>query len=538
MRCSEDVVVVGSGASAVHIAQRLLDEGRHVTMLDVGDVDTRYRHTVPDRPFAALRRQDENQYRYLLGDDWEGIDLGATGALAQATPPRQHVFRLGAERLLHDGDTCAVVESLARGGLAETWGAGAFPFTATELARTGLDAQAMSPHYEAVVQRIGVSGAEDDLSPWRGPVHGLQAPLSLDPNGAAIFRRYERERQRLHALGIRVGRPLLAVLSRSLGERRPNPLFGLDFLSNSGGSVFRPTLLLDSLQDHPHFSYRPGMFVTRFVEQIDAYVDVVAREVASGSEIRVPARRLILAAGALGTARIVLRSLDRYDTPVPFVCNDQTYIPALRLAGLGSAAPERAHALAQLTAMFDPTGDQQHLAQAQIFSMTGLPLAKLLKASPLAYRESIPIFRALASSFVVMLVQHEDLATAQKYCLLRRGACDETDVLEVHFRQSPAEVRSLRIAERSLASALWRLGCSPLPAVHPGHGSSIHYAGMFPTSTDGRPLTVDPDGRLSSTRRVHVGDGASFAYLPAKGPTLTLMANADRIAKRVARLWD
>jgi choline dehydrogenase-like flavoprotein len=42
------------------------------------------------------------------------------------------------------------------------------------------------------------------------------------------------------------------------------------------------------------------------------------------------------------------------------------------------------------------------------------------------------------------------------------------------------------------------------------------------------------DGALSGTTRVYVVDGAAFPGLPAKSLTFTIMANALRIARRVA----
>ena len=52
-------------------------------------------------------------------------------------------------------------------------------------------------------------------------------------------------------------------------------------------------------------------------------------------------------------------------------------------------------------------------------------------------------------------------------------------------------------------------------------------------TSDDRPLTTEPSGRLRGTHGVFVADGAALAYLPAKGLTLTLMANANRIGHRV-----
>ena len=80
-----------------------------------------------------------------------------------------------------------------------------------------------------------------------------------------------------------------------------------------------------------------------------------------------------------------------------------------------------------------------------------------------------------------------------------------------------------------------RPGCLPRRRVFPGHGSSLHDAGQFPATEEERPLTTTPSGRLRGTRSVYLADGSVLAYLPAKGLTFTLMANADRIGSGIAR---
>jgi choline dehydrogenase-like flavoprotein len=69
-------------------------------------------------------------------------------------------------------------------------------------------------------------------------------------------------------------------------------------------------------------------------------------------------------------------------------------------------------------------------------------------------------------------------------------------------------------------------------------GSSIHYAGTLPMKKDPGRYETDVDGRLSGTKHVYVADGACFSALPAKNLTLTIMANAMRIATRLRRDFE
>ncbi|HUI08002.1 MAG TPA: hypothetical protein VL486_13470 [Verrucomicrobiae bacterium] len=536
MNDSSDIIVVGSGASGVHVAWPLVEAGLTVTMLDTGVRDEVYEPLVPARPYTEVRCADARQHRYLLGDNFEGIPLGQLGAGPQLTPPRQFVFRHAEALTPTRSPEFEAVESLALGGLAGAWGAVSFPYLDGELRQTGLPANQLRKHYETVARRIGVSGdRSDDLSRVRGPLEALQPPLLLDSHAEQILARYERKRDALHRAGCYVGQTLLAALTRDLGERKAHTYYDMDFWSNAGGSVYRPALSVKDLGRSANFRYRPSYLVETFAESSADAVRVRARSLASNRVEEFEARRLILAAGALGTTRIVLRSLGQYDVRVPLTSNPHSYIPCVHYRSLGRMPRERRHSLAQLTMVFDPTGDREHLVQSQLYSYGSLMLFRLLQELPLPYRESLRIMRALVPHMVIWVVQHEDRPSPDKYCALRRNREGTGDYLEVVYHLSPESQRTRRANEKRMAGFVRQLGCLPIRTVNTPDGSSIHYAGQFPATVADKPLSTTVNGRLRPTRTVYLADGSAFAYVPAKGLTLTLMANANRLGEHVAQ---
>src|SRR5439155_13012545 len=120
-----------------------------------------------------------------------------------------------------------------------------------------------------------------------------------------------------------------------------------------------------------------------------------------------------------------------------------------------------------------------------------------------------------------------------KYCVLRPGRDGRPDALEIHYALSPAQEREIERTERAIVRCFRRLGCICLRRVRPGHAASAHYAGTLPMSTDERPRTTEPSGRLRGTRAVYLADAATFPCLPSKGLTFTMMANANRIGTGV-----
>lgn len=515
-----EVLIVGSGPSAVNAAAPLVEAGVAVTMLDVGNRDDRY--AVPDGAFSELRRTDDQQHRYLLGDHFEGIGFGHVGAGAQLTPPRQYVLR-DADRLQPvRSDTFFPLQSLAEGGLGGAWGAGSPPFSAADLDGFPLPHADLVPHYEAVAARIGISGARDDLQPFFGELAAMQPAVETDTNGETILRRYSARRDAVNRLGLHVGLPRLAMLSRPLRGREAARYWDMDFWSDAGKSVYRPRWTLDELRAHARFTFVPRQLVESFAETGDA-VRVTARDLETNASVEHRGRRLVIAAGTLGTTRIVLRSLGSARR-VPIVCNPHTYLALLNVNSLGKQARDARHSMAQLAIVHAPDGPARPFTVGHFYSYRSLLLFRLMKDSPLPFRDGLELLRHLSPSFGVLILQHADHPTPAKTCAL------EGDELAIDYALSAAEQAAIDTTEAAIARGLRKLRCLRMRTVRPGHAASVHYAGTLPMSTRDDELTTDPAGLLRGTRRVYIADGSVFPALPSKGLTFTMMANANRIA--------
>lgn len=529
-----DAVVVGSGPSGAMGAAALRERGLSVLMLDVGNDDPGYRALVPDRPFDELRRADPGQSAYFLGRDLEGVEEPGLRAGSQLTPPRRYITR-DTERFLPCTGDFAPVQSLALGGLGAGWGAACFTYTREELRRVGIDSGDLAPEYEAVAQRIGVSAApEDDV--YAEVLGGVRSPLpalQIDANAARLLETYRRRRGDLERAGLRLGRPALAVLSRERDGRRANAYHGMDFWSDAGGSVFRPRYLVEALKGEPGFTYRPGLLVQEFRDGADG-VAVGCRETAGGARAEFRARRLLLCAGAVNSARIALQSLRLTGRRTPVLCNPFTYLPCVHLPMLGRETPARRHSLTQLVALLRPEDDPEDAVLAQFYSYP-LLLYRLAQEMPLPPWAGLQAARLLAGSLTLVVVSHSDAPGPGRWMRLSGERRDGSAVLEFSHAAEPGAERRRRRRERALGRLLRRLGCLSLGGVDSGGpASSLRYAGTVPFTRDPGAFGCDPRGRLHGTAHVFVGDGAAFNHLPAKAPTFTLMANARRVARHLA----
>jgi choline dehydrogenase-like flavoprotein len=521
-----DVIVVGSGASAVNAAMPLIEAGRAVRMLDVGNSGGRY--PMPEGPFEQVRRTDPEQHRYLLGDQFEGIVFDDTGVKAHLTPPRQWIAEHANRLQPVASKSFFPLHSLAVGGLAGAWGAGAPCFVESDFAGFPIGFSDLAPHYEAVAARIGINGMRDDLWPFLGQLAALQPAVEIDHNGATILGRYGRARDKANKRALYLGRPRLAMLTQPLRGRSANHLWDTDFWSDAGRSVYRPTWTVDELRASSRFELITRKLVVSFVER-DGWVEVTARDVDTNQLETHRARTLILGAGTLGSTRVALRSLAPTGARVPIVCNPHTYMPLLNLNQLGKPISEARHSLAQACMVYAPEGPERPFTVGHLYSYRSLLMFRLMKDAPLPHREALEILRHLSPNFAVMILQHADVPTPAKYCELAG------DKFTVEYATSASEQAANLKVESAIARALLRLRCIKLRAQHTGHATSTHFAGTLPMTDRDEQLTTDRDGKLRNTRAVYVVDGSVFPALPSKGLTFTMMANANRIATKIAR---
>ena len=169
----------------------------------------------------------------------------------------------------------------------------------------------------------------------------------------------------------------------------------------------------------------------------------------------------------------------------------------------------------------------------QIYSYRSLLLFRLLKDIPLPPRYGLLFLRLLATAFTCVNIHFPDRPSSDRWIQLE--AREGGDVLRASASYSAAETAWIQRHESRMLRFLAGLRCIPIGVNKPLHGASIHYAGTLPYSAEERPYTTAPDGMLHGAPNVYVADGASWRFMPAKGLTLTLMANARRVAAQALR---
>lgn len=525
---NEDYIVLGSGPSGVMAALTLLEQGKKVTMLDVGIKQKTNIVTVPDKNFLELRKTDINQSNYFLGEEFEGIPEYKMKPGAQLTPSRLHMTLDVEKTTPIISENFIPVESLSYGGLGVGWGLGCYTYSENELTKIGLNAHKMREAYKVIVKRIRVSGPANDFRKQvLENIDNIHPPLKTDNNINILKHLYNKKKNIFDKKRIYFGDSSLALLSEDYESRKRSNYNDMDFYTDKGNSAWRPHLTLEELKKNNKFKYINNKLVT-CIENINNNVKVNFINFNNNTKGSIICNKLLLACGALGTARIILRSMSDKIKRLPILCNPYSYMPCFNYRMLGKQLSYNKTSMAQAMMIYDTDGTQSEIVSLAFYTYRSLLTFRMLKEVPLGIKDSIKLLRIIQSGFVIAGIHHPDSPSDDKYIeLCVHNNSPTKDALLANYKSSYEEKEKMYKHEKTIKKYLKKISCYPIKKIPSIAGNSIHYAGTLPFNENNNKYgTTNPNGKLNGMQNVYIADGSGFRFLPAKGITLSLMANA------------
>jgi len=528
-------IIIGSGPSAASVAICLADKSDwKITVLDIG-LDLEPNH-----------RDARDRLSTLPRERWARLDVLDISARPVATSvsglPEKRAY--GSDYPFRDSGQLSPVAveqgvndaliSGAYGGFSSAWGAQLLPFPDEAFESWPLAGADLAPHYRAVLTAIPYAAADDDLATVL-PLHTTpQTPMPLSPRAAAVDRRYRRHRVALNKKGLVLGRSRLAVRSDACIA------CGMCMTGCPYSLIYSAAHTFDDLRSRRRVDYHGGMVVVGLSEG-PAGATVVARETASGTERSFTADRVFVGCGAVGTTRLVLGSLRRYGQDVVLKESAQFVLPFVSFRSTGDPRYQSAHALGQLSAVIELSDVDESQLHLQMYTYDPAFLDALPRL--LQGRLAKPLLSSVLSRLSVGLGYLPSSASPRLRIRLNAPTSESERAPLVITRDgtSPDPRRLLRTLSRRLLSFAPPLDLWPvLPQLQlSAPGKSYHWGGTFPHATSSSSdLTTDRLGRLSAWRRIHLVDAAVIPGFASTSFTLTVMANAHRIATEAVELSE
>lgn len=495
------IAIIGSGAAAVGVL-RAIEEWRpeaQVTVFDQGEDPTGpyFTELEPAQRSNAYHRDLYRHMRKTLG--------------LKFPPPKTNFGLEPAKRQISGWGS--VWESRMRGGLTNFWGASALPFTDEDLRGWPVTAADLAPYYQRMAELIGISGGSDALGDYLGNDFTNRPPITRPP----VFDRLEAAiNQPGPEMEFRItaGSARLALETR---KEAPNQCLysGACMTGCSADSIYSARRDIERYAQ----SGRIQNFVRGTVLAVHSEPLRLSIKTADGLEEAGPFDRIFLCAGCIGSTQIVMRSLGLKTGPR--VTDNSVYTFPILYTGKPLKQPQNDlhFAMTNLLAYCIPRRTEGRIAMIQVY-----PTIDFL------WRYYFPVwfwpwFQPIGNLLRRRLLWgrvflHGDYS--QQYALTL-GA-DER--LELSLAQKPKPLDDVTGLWRSIRKLIGKKGFFIPPLARIRHASSSHYAASFPLGEG--PVSTDAEFLPGA----YICDSAGFTNAPAPSLTLTIMANACRIAHR------
>ena len=526
MCANSQIIIVGSGPAGVSAAFPLVTKGISVLMLDGGHSDGSPPPLSSPQSLRALRQNPE-YWKMMIGEQFQRLEKFGASSPKFSIPTHLRSLSEFNSHYTIQTDRFVAIGSLAKGGLSNMWGASVSMFDDRDLADFPISQRDLVASYRSVSRRIGVCGANDDLAASHGHDEDLLPPVEPRGNLKLLYARYRADPTPALASGIRIGLGRNAVLTKEHNGRNPCIECGLCLYGCAPGAVWSAKYDLEALLRYPNFAYRDNVVVTRLRKTNTGYV-VTGRTNTSRGAINVEARTIVLACGAIGSAKLVLDALAMHDTDVSLLSSPVTsfamLVPRWWRRGL---ADDINFALAQLTFRFDGPDLEGGYASGHFFAADTIPASEFISYMPFSYPQSRRTIRLLQPSLVLGNCYLSGHYSRNDMRLRPSGE------LKIKGNFSSDFERGVATIKKRFAKTMRRYGCFVLPGsfrlTQPGE--DVHYAGTVPMRTTPALNETTSRGEVQGLPGVYVVDGGALTTLPAKPHTLTIMANADRIAR-------
>ncbi len=490
-----DVAIVGAGIGGATLAWALRDSGAKVIVIEQGDFLPRERENWSPRAVHVEGRY-KNSAPWVEGDDGKDFVpgnyhyVGGSSKFYGATMPRLREADFG-ELALHDG-------------VSPAW-----PVTYAE----------MEPWYAQAEALYWVHGGEGD--PTEPPRSGdfPFPPLPHEAPIAKVAKRFARQGLKPfplpQAVDWRVGGR--CVLCKTCDSY----VCLVDAKADADIAAMRPALR------SPDVKLLTRATVDRVLTDIDGG-EVTGLDVRRDDQpLRVTAGRYVLAAGAVQTAALLLRS--RTERLPGGVANSSDQVGRNYMAHVSSfvvgARPGRAHHMQYQKTLglndwyFAGPGTPYPLGNVQ-------GLGKLYGETIHAARRWVPLglLSWITARTVDFFLETEDLPLPENRVVL-----DPAGRIHLHWR--PTNLESHRELVRRMSRALRRAGYPFIFRQQLGVEATSHQCGTARMGTDPAASVVDSKCRSHDVENLWIVDASVFPSSAAANPALTIAATALRVAQ-------
>ena len=537
------VAVVGSGPSGVAVSKGLISFGIKVDMLDFGNESDSRSDDLKEKIIS--KTMCDQDYAELNSKNDSGNILHNMKSIFNSLVGREVILewekkkRLGSDLTFRDTKEWLPVSgaptarSLARGGLSNIWGATSYPLAESDYTDWPIEMIEMEPHYEAVVKMLSLQQKKDHLS-QSYPIYGSESYSSKQTEvSKCLLKHWYNNQEELLSKDIIFGRSRIAV--RMLDDENGLGCVrcGMCLTGCAYDSIYRANWTLNELLKYKGFRYLRPFWVQKFDDKGN-YVRIYAKDPITGNEKSMDYDALFLAAGTLSTFRIVAESQNLYDIPVTIYDNDHYLVPFYRSTKCNEITDNPEFSLNELVIRTKTLGQPVHIQFYPMSQQIYDRFNDLIKINP-KFAEGLT--KNFLTKFMLAFLYLPGSSSAKMNAILKKSS--PRSIISINQIKNPKSKIILRKSMLKLFNMRKALGLTPLLLTLPSSPkgpSGAHLSSSLPMSNNPGPLGTNKNGLVHGTRNIYAVDGSILPKLPAQNSTLTIMANAHRIAMEYGKI--
>ena len=512
-------IIIGSGIAGVNAAMTLLEKGKKV---EIWDAD------LTDMPHINESHVLESYY----GENLKGIIDPSSESLFELPENRSYYLKKNSRLWeFNDDENFNIITSLAKGGLANGWGANSLPFSKNDIFDWPIDFEQFNLHLKKIYKRIDITSSNDDLKLINND-YGSQKNIKLEEADLYMMGNYVKKKKYLNKKNIFFGNARLAVNTLNINGE-DNDLNKCIWFPES--RIYNPTYTLENCHKYSSFTYLQKRKINYFNLINDKVQSINYLNLHSNEKIteKVDAK-VLLCAGAIQSGIIYKRTLlennlseidsasqnSLMDTAVTKIFY---ILPRL----LGKKYNQNNFQLNRLIAgVINSDKMWPEYLHCEILNLNDMIFHPLIETLPIGSFFSKELFFSLKNSLGVLSIFAPD-----KMQKTNNISIDPDNNLraKINYIESKDKLSFISSNTLLLKKALLNLGAIPFMTKTYPPGSGIHYAGTIPMGED---KCCDGNGRLHFCKNLYVADSSAFPSLPSRPISINTAAFASYVASK------
>ncbi len=509
-----DFIVVGSGPSSVSAAWPLVKSGKRVLMIDAGKDEILPNAVNDPLSLKDLRNGTHSHF-------FQGVNLSKLFNQEFSSPK----IRISGENFSEylklnklEANNFSLTGLIGAGGLSRIWGAACSCYDDDDLFESEIKLKDLLPSYIKVANRIGMTGNNSSsIAKFIGDQLPLQGSLELTPLMKKLISSYGDKSFK----NFLMGETLTAVIGRNIDSRGACTGEMRCMWGCPNEAIYSAKQEIRQLLSFDNFEFRQNIVVDDLIQNKTGQWDVRGIERTSSGRKYFSGNKILLGMGIFGTTRLVMEKFLPKGKSLR-VLHNPSFSGAMVIPGfIGRQLPPKGYGGSQLCFRIQLSGGKQEYAFGLIFDAASLPAYDLMRHMPFTRYGAINITRALIPGLFILMVYMPSRLSDSHVKLEPDNKLKINGDYDLNFKNSYSE------SVRHIKSAFYKLGAYSLPGSFKAYmpGAEVHYGCTLSSAG-----VISKNGELKMAKGIYVIDGSSLPVLTAKSHTLTIMANADRIA--------